>query len=419
MPDPSPGEVLFVTSSYPRWPGDATTPFIHHLAQDLRALGWDVRVLAPHAPGAAREEVMNGVPVRRFRYLWPASLETVCYDGGALVKLRANRWLLLRVPFLVFAQWFAVLRHLLRRRVALVHAHWLLPQGLTAALAAAMLGRRRLATAHGSDVFGLQGAIARACKRLALRLTGTVTVNSDATGAAVAALAPRACQIERIPMGATEAPVTGDDGAPRARATAGAGPVLVFAGRLVPQKGVADLLCAVRRLAERFPDVVAHIIGDGPERAALEREARELGIAGRVRFFGWLPQEEVHRQLRSAGIYVGPSRRHGDGTQEAQGLAFAEAMLAGLPVVATAVGGIPEAIRHEETGLLVPPENPEAIALAICRLVDDGELARRLARSAHALARAEFTRAVSAGRFSALYRRLLSAPTGSATREKT
>ncbi len=182
---------------------------------------------------------------------------------------------------------------------------------------------------------------------------------------------------------------------------------------------MADLLRAVRRLRERFPGAVAHVIGDGPERASLEREARELGIAGCVHFLGWLSQDEVQRQLRSADIFVGPSRPGEDGTLEGQGLALAEAMLAGIPVVATAVGGIPDAIRDEETGLLVPPGRPDAIAQAVCRLLDDRELAGRLAGSARALAQAEFTRAVSAERFSALYTRLLSAPGGAGSREKT
>lgn len=134
--DRAAGEVLFITSSYPRWPGDATPPFVHHLAQDLRALGWNVHVLAPHAPGAARDEVMDGVPVHRFRYFWPESLQTVCYDGGALVKLRNNRWNFTLIPFLVVAQWLAVQTRVIRRKTVLLHSHWLLPQGFTAACAA-------------------------------------------------------------------------------------------------------------------------------------------------------------------------------------------------------------------------------------------------------------------------------------------
>jgi glycosyltransferase involved in cell wall biosynthesis len=405
MRAPGRGEVLFVTSSYPRWPGDATTPFVHHLAQDLRALGWDVRVIAPHAPGAARQELLDGVPVRRFRYLWPESLETVCYDGGALVKLRANRWLLLRVPFLVVAQWISVFVHLLRGRTALVHAHWLLPQGLTAGLAAAMTFRPSLATVHGSDVFALRGAVSRACQRLAIRLADAVTVNSRATEAAVAALAPAARRSERIPMGAGARPA-GSRASDRA-ARAGVGPILVFVGRLVPEKGVADLLRAVSMLREAFPGTIVHIIGDGPSRDELEREARALGVADCVRFPGWLSQDEVHEHLRDADVLVGPSRPGEDGTLEAQGLALAEAMLAGLPVVASAVGGIPDAIRHEETGLLVRPGQPREIADAVRRLVSEPGLAERLAAAARALAQAEYTREASAMRFSALYERLL------------
>ncbi len=333
MADAGAGEVLFVTSSYPRWHGDSATPFIHHLAQDLRALGWDVHVLAPHAPGAARDEILDGVPVHRFRYLWPESLETICYDGGALVKLRANRWLLLRVPLLVAAQWFALLRRLLGRRVALVHSHWLLPQGLTAGLACAIRRRPHIATVHGSDVFALQGAVSRGCKRIAIRLADAVTVNSAATRMAVAALAPVDRELTLIPMGAAipEPSIDADAAALRARLRRGDGPLLVFVGRLVAEKGADDLLEAVHLLAAELPDVTATIVGDGPERADLERLALRLGIGERVSFTGWLPPGDVQRRMRAADIFVGPSRPGTDGTTEGQGLVFVEAMLAGPP----------------------------------------------------------------------------------------
>ena len=78
MPASDPRRVLFVTSNFPRWQGDSTTPFVLHLAQDLSALGWSIDVLAPHAPGAAFEETMGALRVERFPYLWPAALQTVC-----------------------------------------------------------------------------------------------------------------------------------------------------------------------------------------------------------------------------------------------------------------------------------------------------------------------------------------------------
>ena len=188
---------------------------------------------------------------------------------------------------------------------------------------------------------------------------------------------------------------------------------------LVPEKGADDLLHAVHLLAAELPDLTAMIVGDGPERASLERLASRLGIGDRVSFTGWLSPADVQRRLRAADALVAPSRPGIDGTTEAQGLVIAEAMLAGLAVVGTAIGGIVDAIRDGETGLTVPPGSPEAIAGAIRRLAGEAGLARRLAERGRALATAEFTREASARRFSALYGRLQEAALQRPSREKT
>lgn len=411
--DPAAGEILLVTSSYPRWPGDATPPFVHHLAQDLRALGWDVRILAPHAPGAARDEVMDGVPVHRFRYLWPESLQTVCYDGGALAKLRANRWNYARIPFLVIAQWFAILARIARHNVTLLHSHWLLPQGFTAACASRLAGVSHIVTVHGSDIFSLQGHISRACKRFVIRQANAVTVNSTATRAAVEALTPNNCALVCIPMGAS----AGDDdrkaesAALRAKWRRGGGPLLIFVGRLVPEKGVGDLLDAIHLLQATTPDVTALIVGEGPERSRFEEQARTLGIEERVAFCGWLSSAQVQLHLQAADIFVGPSRPAPGGGVEGQGLTMIEAMLTGLPVVSTESGGIIDAIRDGATGLVVQPAAPAEIADAIRRLITDPPLAARLGAAARELALQEFTQEMCVRRFSELYARLMVQPT--------
>jgi len=404
------GRVLLVTSSYPRWEGDSTTPFVHHLAQDLRARGWDILVLAPHAPGAASRETLDGVPVERFRYLWPESLETVCYDGGALVKLRENRRNLLKIPLLVIAQWAAILVRIGRHKIRLVHSHWILPQGFTVALSSGLLGVPHITTIHGSDVFALRGWIARQCKRFVLRRADAVTVNSSATQAAAEGLVPGISSLTRIPMGAT---VPSEDVEARAqmlRATyrRNAGPLLIFVGRLVAEKGVGDLLDAIAMVRTDLPDVTALIVGDGPDRKKFEREAEQLGIRGMVTFTGWLPSDQVQCHLAAADIFVGPSQPALDGTVEAQGIAFIEAMLAGLPVVATAIGGIGDVVHHNRTGLMVAARAPGEVAQAVRQLATDKAMADRLGSEGRRQANLNHTRAVSASRFAALYERLLS-----------
>jgi len=85
-------KILCLTSNLPRWQGDSTTPFVLNLARDLQRIGWQVDILAPHAPGCAKRETLRGVNIQRFQYLWPETQQTVCYQGGALINLRRNRF---------------------------------------------------------------------------------------------------------------------------------------------------------------------------------------------------------------------------------------------------------------------------------------------------------------------------------------
>lgn len=407
--DPGRRRVLFVTSSFPRWEGDSTTPFVLHLAQDLSDIGWRVSVLAPHAPGAATRGVLGGIPVSRFRYLWPERLETVCYDGGALQKLQRNRSNLLKLPLLVAAEWLAVARRLVARRFDLVHSHWMLPQGLVTGLLARPLGVPHVLTVHGGDAFALRGRLLRSAKSVALGLADAVTVNSSATETAVAAIRPGLGPVRRIPMGATVPAGTDGElaGQLRERYRRDPGPLLVFVGRMVPEKGLDDLLRAVGLLVKEAPAVTCLALGDGPQRAALESLARQLGIAERVHFTGWVQPGELGAYLKAADIFVGPSKTGVDGWREAQGLTFIEAMLAEIPVVATASGGIVDAVRDGETGILVPEAAPAAVAEAVKRIWSDPELRMRLSSAAQELAMGQFTRRASAACFAAVYESLL------------
>ena len=123
------GRILCVTSNLPRWAGDSTTPFVLHLAEDLQTLGWEVDLLAPHAPQAAVRETLSGVKVERFRYFWPAAQQSVCYQGGALINLRKQKLNYFKLPGLIGAEFLAVLRRLHDRSYDVVHSHWMLPQG--------------------------------------------------------------------------------------------------------------------------------------------------------------------------------------------------------------------------------------------------------------------------------------------------
>ena len=149
---------------------------------------------------------------------------------------------------------------------------------------------------------------------------------------------------------------------------------VVIVANLRPEKGHDVLLDAGAILRQRFPKVRVDIVGDGPERDRLIERSARLGLNGIVSFLGH--RDDVPALLAGAGVFVLPSR------SEAFPNALLEAMAAGLPIVATRVGGIPELIDDEQTGLLVPPDRPGALADRIGRLLAQPSLGVRLGEAA-------------------------------------
>lgn len=169
---------------------------------------------------------------------------------------------------------------------------------------------------------------------------------------------------------------------------------LACVARLDYHKGIDVLLRALSVLSGRKPRL--DIVGRGLEEGALRRLASELNLGDRVRFLGLLDRPGVAAILAGASAFVLPSR------SDNLPLAILEAMQAGLPIVATRVGGIPEEIRDGEEGLLVPPEDPEALAAALKEVLGDRELRLRLGMAAQQRA-AGFTWKRAAGRHEELY----------------
>jgi glycosyltransferase involved in cell wall biosynthesis len=150
------------------------------------------------------------------------------------------------------------------------------------------------------------------------------------------------------------------------------GPTLAFAGRLGPQKALGVALEALAGV----PEATLVVAGDGPDREQLEARARELGLGSRARFLGSVPRDAVLRLFRAADAAVLSS------AWENLPHTVLEALAVGSPVIATAVGGVPEIVHEGENGLLVPPNDPVALAGAIRRLFADDDLRRRLADAA-------------------------------------
>lgn len=179
-------------------------------------------------------------------------------------------------------------------------------------------------------------------------------------------------------------------------------PRLLCIGRLVEDKGFDLALSAVALLVNRFPQLRLTIAGDGPARADLEKQAATLGIQDAVQFSGWVDPQNTPELVNAASAVVIPSR-----WQEPFCLVALEAALLERPVVATRVGGLPEVVVHEKTGLLVESENVGALAEAIAFLLEHPTTATQMGQTgqSRALEKFSFDRYVDA--YEALYQRLM------------
>jgi colanic acid/amylovoran biosynthesis glycosyltransferase len=215
---------------------------------------------------------------------------------------------------------------------------------------------------HGADVMvDLEKPAYRAATKQMLEAVRLVLVRSESLGHALIEIG---CSAQKIRIQRTGIPV--DEIPFRTRVWPGDGAwKFVQACRLIEKKGLTTSLLAFAKFASRYPQSTFTIAGEGPLRSELEARARELGIGDKVSFPGFVSQAQLRELFHRSHIFLHPSERGADGNQEGVPNSMLEAMASGLPVFATEHGGIPEAIEHAKSGILVRESDDEALTRAL------------------------------------------------------
>jgi glycosyltransferase involved in cell wall biosynthesis len=376
--------VLFLTHSYPRTSGDAAGAFLLHLAAALKTQDVDVTVVAPAGDHLPSYEVLDGIPVHRFRYA-PRRFQRLAYTGQMAEEVR--RSLSAKIALLGFlGSGFASGARIRRdTKPALVHAHWWFPSGLLGSWVSGFAGIPLITTMHGTDVRLAAGnGLARTLLRRVLSNSRAVTTVSSWLAGQVKSMAPASNPIVSPMPVATHLFTPGGTRH---------GKRLLFVGRLNAQKGIGQLLDALRAMRQR---VELDVIGAGTDQDELVRQASALGIAERVHWHGALPQPRLLDFYRSATAVVVPSK------EEGLGLVAVEAQLCETPVVAFASGGLPDIIAHRSTGYLVAPDDVAALAGTLDEAVTS-EARHEIGRAGRQSALARFAPDSVARRYRKLY----------------
>jgi glycosyltransferase involved in cell wall biosynthesis len=394
--------VAFVTTVFP-----TLASFIEDDVHRLRARGVKVCVYAlrgvgtryqpRHAPLAALTETVGSPFDLR---AWGALLGWLVRRPGVLIGESARiLWASRRSPY-------ALAGHLLwlpaacrvatlveREGIERVHGAWAHFPGSVAYLAARLADRPFSLSAHaGADLYRTRAFLAE--KVRAADFTATcVRGNAEM----LRALAGPGARVEWIVHGVDLARFDGEGRAPEPT------PVLIAVGRLSPPKGFDDAIRALALLRARGREAALWLVGDGPERAALEALARESGVADQVSFLGALDHEGLLPLYRRAWLLLAPSRVLANGRRDGIPNVIVEAMAMGLPCVGTRAGGIEEAIVPGETGALAEPGDPASLADAIAGLLEAPGDLERLGRAARQRALERFDAARSFERMYALF----------------
>jgi len=358
---------LVLSSTFPQYTGDHRGLFLLRYWEEQAAAGEPVCALVPRTAWTREDDDLNSeVEVRRFAYA-PRSLSSLTGRFGTLENIRERPWRALLVPAYAIGLRRSLARAIAELRPRRIVAHFLLPGGWLAAQVAAKAQIPCEIYGHGTDIDVAIKLPARLRRRLAKVLLGCSKVTF-----------PSACKRDRLAQAlglgivpehfTVETMITTVATVSPRPADAEPRQGILFVGRLIRQKGVDDLLRAAVSLGSKVP---VEIAGDGPERPRLERLARSLAVP--VRFHGFVDPQTRDALYQRAAVVCVPSRRLDNGLSEGSPLVICEARAHGLPVVASAVGGIPELCHDDPGAILVPPADPVALAEALQRALVEGE----------------------------------------------
>ena len=330
--------IALIASTFPRFAGDSEPGFILDFARELSRFS-KVKVFVPNHPQSDDSTGWAGVPVERFRYFPIRSQETLCGDGGIPAKLTTWKGKLL-LPFLIFAELALFVRLLRDRQIRCIHVHWILPQGLSFAMAKALLPRDpRAPMTLLSFHTGRNEKVSRfylALEKRIVRRFDRITVNNEKTRVILEKLYGR--PIGYLAMGLPkDAEAIGLPVRKNYR-------TIASVGRLVPVKGYLELLRAWVERKKLLEDYSLILLGKGQHAEEIQTLIQSQGLADRVRLHANPSRDLILQTLSEAGYYLQPSLVSPSGQTEGFGLSVVEALHLGCTPVVSDVGGLPEVV---------------------------------------------------------------------------
>lgn len=402
-------KVLVLTSSFPRYKGDWWQQAVLSIYSNMDLKKYDVTVIAPSAPGAKSSEKIQGIKIKRFTYFYPPSLQLITSGEGILYTSRKNR-LLGKIQILTFilAQTFLTLSTLAREDFDIIHANWIIPQGLTAVIAKFIFRKPVVVTVHGTDIFALKKF--NFVKAFILKYCDLCTANSSATLSEVLKVYPKT-RAEIVHMGVDLKMFTPEKRDEKVRQEYGSNAKIVMGvGRLIKWKGFEYLIRAFPGVLKKFPQAKLVIVGKGPEDENLKALAGRLKLVFGENIFlpGTVGFDKLPHMYASFDVVVSPSITVAEtGEKEGQGNVVLEARASGTPVIASRSGGLVDSVDGKTTGLLFVEKDYKELAERITYLLSNKPVWEKLSKNGLKYVREKYSWRITSSKFTQLYEDLV------------
>ena len=401
-----------VTSSYPKYEGDVTAPFIESIATSVAAQGNEVHVLAPYHPDLRRPSIDKGVRLHFFKYAPFRHLNIWGYAESLEADIRVRGAIYPLTPVVFVSSLWALWRLTGRIKFDVMHAHWVIPNGPVAAIVAALRRTPLIISMHGSDVFvaeqsKLVSRVARACYKRASAITAP---SDDLLRRAIKVGAPAArCHVVPYGVDPGKFKVIQDAGPLLRKALdlPAHAPVIFAVGRMVYKKGFEYLVRAVPAVLRQHPDAKVVLAGGGDLEDKLKSLVKQLGVEDSVIMPGFVNREQMPLYFSGCDLFVLPSVVDQQGNVDGLPNTLLEAMASARPVVATNVAGIPLAVKDGDNGILVPEKQPGELSAAINLLLDAPQLRLQYGEAGRRRVEQELNWETTARTFVDLYRQAL------------
>lgn len=395
--------ILTMASTFPRWKNDTTPSFVHGLSRRLANKYRKILVLAPHSENASKHEFLDGLEVYRFQYFYPSGLQRLAYGAGIIPNAISSFAAKLNIPFFLLSEYIAAKKLIDKYKPDIIHAHWIVPQGILAAFA--KINKSKLiVSVHGSDLFPLKNSLFKSLQRAALKNCDACTVNSEATkNEIIRRFSEYKNKVRVIPMGVDTRLFSKRNVKSKFKDYSNQ-KIVLFTGRLNEQKGIEYLIKSMTIVNKKIRNARLLIIGEGEYRNEMQKLADSLRVKN-IEFIGSVPHQKLADYYNLADVFVLPAVTSRIGT-EGQGLVLLEAMACGTAVIGTKTGGIKFIIKNIQNGLLARERDESDLAENIIKVISDSRLRQKLSKNGIEFVRQNYSWETIVKKFDKLYREL-------------